>query len=352
MEYRKLGHSGLKVSTLCLGTMTFGEPTEGSFMHGVGRREDVVRHHGPRARGRHQLLRHRRRLRPGRPDRARASAAGSTQSQAARRGRARHQVPLPHGQGPQRHRRLALPDRALRARTACAGCRPTASTSTRSTCRTSTRPRRRPCARSTTWCARARCSTSAPATTPPTGWWTACGRARPEHLERFVALQAQYSLVVRDLEREHVPAVRAVRRSASSRGRRWPAASCPASTARAQPPPAGTPPREVEGPARRLRQRPQLADPRRGRRGGRRARRHARRRSRWRGCCASRARHLGHLRRAHRASSSRTTSRPPSSSCDAAQLKRARRGAAPSSSATPTSSCRASRAAGSGAARH
>ena len=36
MEYRNLGRSGLKVSTLCLGTMTFGEPSEGSMMHGVG----------------------------------------------------------------------------------------------------------------------------------------------------------------------------------------------------------------------------------------------------------------------------------------------------------------------------
>ena len=35
MEYRKLGHSGLKVSSLCLGTMTFGEPSEGSMMHGI-----------------------------------------------------------------------------------------------------------------------------------------------------------------------------------------------------------------------------------------------------------------------------------------------------------------------------
>jgi aryl-alcohol dehydrogenase-like predicted oxidoreductase len=41
MEYRKLGHSGLKVSTLCLGTMTFGEADEGSFMHGVGANEDT-----------------------------------------------------------------------------------------------------------------------------------------------------------------------------------------------------------------------------------------------------------------------------------------------------------------------
>lgn len=36
MEYRNLGRSGLKVSKLCLGTMTFGEADESSFMHGVG----------------------------------------------------------------------------------------------------------------------------------------------------------------------------------------------------------------------------------------------------------------------------------------------------------------------------
>ncbi|RMH43075.1 MAG: aldo/keto reductase [Deltaproteobacteria bacterium] len=36
MDYRNLGTSGLKVSTLCLGTMTFGEADENSFMHGVG----------------------------------------------------------------------------------------------------------------------------------------------------------------------------------------------------------------------------------------------------------------------------------------------------------------------------
>jgi aryl-alcohol dehydrogenase-like predicted oxidoreductase len=36
MEHRRLGHSGLHVSTLCLGTMTFGEADDTSFMHGVG----------------------------------------------------------------------------------------------------------------------------------------------------------------------------------------------------------------------------------------------------------------------------------------------------------------------------
>ena len=35
MEYRKLGSSGVKVSSLCLGAMTFGEPDATSFMHGV-----------------------------------------------------------------------------------------------------------------------------------------------------------------------------------------------------------------------------------------------------------------------------------------------------------------------------
>jgi len=35
MEYRNLGRSGVKVSTLCLGAMTFGEADEQSFMHGV-----------------------------------------------------------------------------------------------------------------------------------------------------------------------------------------------------------------------------------------------------------------------------------------------------------------------------
>jgi aryl-alcohol dehydrogenase-like predicted oxidoreductase len=36
MEYRNLGSSGLKVPVLCLGAMTFGEADEKSFMHKVG----------------------------------------------------------------------------------------------------------------------------------------------------------------------------------------------------------------------------------------------------------------------------------------------------------------------------
>jgi aryl-alcohol dehydrogenase-like predicted oxidoreductase len=39
MEFRRLGKSGLEVSSLCLGAMTFGEADEKSFMHGVGATE-------------------------------------------------------------------------------------------------------------------------------------------------------------------------------------------------------------------------------------------------------------------------------------------------------------------------
>ena len=41
METRRLGHSGLEVSPLCLGAMTFGEADAQSFMHGVGSSEDT-----------------------------------------------------------------------------------------------------------------------------------------------------------------------------------------------------------------------------------------------------------------------------------------------------------------------
>jgi aryl-alcohol dehydrogenase-like predicted oxidoreductase len=36
MDYRTLGRTGLEVSTICLGGMTFGEADEKSFMHGIG----------------------------------------------------------------------------------------------------------------------------------------------------------------------------------------------------------------------------------------------------------------------------------------------------------------------------
>ncbi len=41
MKYRRLGASGAKVSELCLGAMTFGEADENSFMHKVGMDEET-----------------------------------------------------------------------------------------------------------------------------------------------------------------------------------------------------------------------------------------------------------------------------------------------------------------------
>src|SRR3954469_13937630 len=41
MKYRNLGGAGVKVSSLCLGAMTFGEADEKSFMHKVGSSEET-----------------------------------------------------------------------------------------------------------------------------------------------------------------------------------------------------------------------------------------------------------------------------------------------------------------------
>jgi aryl-alcohol dehydrogenase-like predicted oxidoreductase len=42
IKYRNLGSAGVKVSNLCLGAMTFGEADEKSFMHKVGSDEDTA----------------------------------------------------------------------------------------------------------------------------------------------------------------------------------------------------------------------------------------------------------------------------------------------------------------------
>ncbi|MFZ5897090.1 MAG: aldo/keto reductase [Myxococcota bacterium] len=42
MKYRRLGASGVKVSELCLGAMTFGEADEKSFMHNIGMDENTT----------------------------------------------------------------------------------------------------------------------------------------------------------------------------------------------------------------------------------------------------------------------------------------------------------------------
>ena len=61
MRYRQLGNTGMFVSELCLGTMTFGGK---GFFEVIGKldQKEVDRHRRPRPRSRRQLHRHRGRL--------------------------------------------------------------------------------------------------------------------------------------------------------------------------------------------------------------------------------------------------------------------------------------------------
>ena len=160
MRIRTLGRSGLRVSELCLGTMTFGTPGWGCdetesldlvdrFLDAGGnfidtadalcRRRSRRRSAARRLRGR----RHRVRARDEMHDAGRAPA------------------PTPVA----RHASTS----AKRATRACGGSASTTSTSTRCTARTSGRRSRRPSMRSTSWSEPARCSTSGVRTIAPTG---------------------------------------------------------------------------------------------------------------------------------------------------------------------------------------
>ena len=118
------GKSGLEVSTLCLGGMTFGEADEKSFMHQVGSDADTaMAGDEPRARRRHQLHRHGRRLRPGRALASASWASGSTKRRTPRRGRARDEVSLPHEGRARTGRARRACASCARWRAPCAGCK-------------------------------------------------------------------------------------------------------------------------------------------------------------------------------------------------------------------------------------
>ena len=107
MQYTKLGRTGLDVSRLCLGCMSYGEP--GARQHPWTLDEAASRPFIRRALdARHQLLRHRERLfrRHQRGDRRPRAA----RVRAPRRGGHRHQGARPHAQGPQRRRLVAQGD--------------------------------------------------------------------------------------------------------------------------------------------------------------------------------------------------------------------------------------------------
>src|SRR4026207_1341370 len=121
MQYRNLGAAGVKVSSLCLGAMTFGEADEKSFMHKVGMDEgtshavldralaaginfidtaDVYGQDGLSERGVGNW----------------AGARGrqlAARARRARQDRARDEVPLHDGRRPEPQRRVALSHRQM-----------------------------------------------------------------------------------------------------------------------------------------------------------------------------------------------------------------------------------------------
>ena len=140
MKYNQLGRSGLRVSALTLGTMTFGGTGKFAKRRRHGRRRTARRQIDHVPRRRRQPDRHRRRL-LARRCRRRSSArrCGGRRDDVLLATKAR----MPMGDGPERRRAVAPPPDPRPARPACAGWAPTTSTSTRCTSGTARRRWRR-----------------------------------------------------------------------------------------------------------------------------------------------------------------------------------------------------------------
>jgi aryl-alcohol dehydrogenase-like predicted oxidoreductase len=204
MEYRNLGRSGVKVSTLCLGTMTFGEADEKSFMHQVGCDEptsfaimdraleagvnffdtaDVYGQDGlservigkwlAASKKRDQIvlatkMRFRMSDGPLGTGASRRRIVEACDASLRRLGTDRidlYQIHMQDIETPEEETLRALDDLVRAGKVLYLGC------------------------------------SNYAAYRLVSSLWT----SKTEHLERYVSLQAQYSLVVRDLEREHVP---------------------------------------------------------------------------------------------------------------------------------------------------
>lgn len=207
MEYRNLGASGLKVSTLCLGAMTFGEADEGSFMHKVscdeatsfaimnraldagvnfidtadvygqdGLSERVIGRWFERDGRRDEVVlatkfRFRMGAGPNGTGAARFRIMKTVEDSLRRLGTDRidlYQIHMQDLDTPEEETVRALDDLVRQGKVLYLGC-----------------------------------SNYAAYRLVHSLWIS-----KSQHLERFVSLQAQYNLVVRDLEREHVPVCR------------------------------------------------------------------------------------------------------------------------------------------------
>ena len=128
MDYVRLGSTGLKVSRLCLGTMTYGTP---AWRPWVLDEADEPAVHQAGAGARHQLLRHRRHVFAGRQRGGRRPRA--PRHGVARRGRDRDEGVLPVSDRAQWPRAVAQAHLRGHRRARSAGWASTTSTSTRST---------------------------------------------------------------------------------------------------------------------------------------------------------------------------------------------------------------------------
>ena len=135
MDYVRLGSTGLKVSRLCLGTMTYGTPDVAAVGAGRGGEPPV---HPARARARHQLLRHRRHVLAGR-ERGGAGARAAAMA-------ARHEVVIatkvfyPMGDEAERAAGCRASTSSTPSTARCGGWAPTTWTCTRSTASTRDTP--------------------------------------------------------------------------------------------------------------------------------------------------------------------------------------------------------------------
>jgi aryl-alcohol dehydrogenase-like predicted oxidoreductase len=231
MEYRNLGSSGLRVSSLCLGAMTFGQADEASFMHNVCADEATAHAIADRALalGVNFIDTADVYGQDGLSERVLGSwmAARGTRDQVVLATKFRFTMGSgPNKSGASRYRIVKCCEDSLRRlRTDRIDLyqihMQDVATPEEETLRALDDLVR---AGKILY---AGCSNYAAYRLVDSLW-----KARSASATAFVSLQAQYSLVVRDLEREHVPACRQ-----HGRGRPWPPAFSPASIAAASPPP-------------------------------------------------------------------------------------------------------------------
>ena len=200
MQHVRLGRTGLQVSRICLGTMTFGLQVDEPSSRADPRSRGRARRHLPRHRRRVPARRRPHDRRPHRGDRRpvddRASASSYVVATKCFAPMGRES--LGHGEQPPAHHGR---DRRVAAAAADRLHRPLPTALRRpAACRSTRRS-----ARSTISCAPARCATSAARTSSRTGCARAIGRSEALGLARFDSVQPRYNLLFREFERELFP---------------------------------------------------------------------------------------------------------------------------------------------------